>query len=83
MSTPPEAGARTTRFTDKTGWRGKSFKLPDPEPDAAPDIASAEDANEEAPIPAPNDDVVLDEESEEADISGLLDHHESSAPKEG
>jgi hypothetical protein len=32
-------------------------------------------------MPAPNDDVVLDEEPDEADISGLLDHHEPD-PKE-
>jgi uncharacterized protein (TIGR02300 family) len=72
----PEAGARAARSVGKTGWRGRSFKLPDPEPDVAPEIASAEDANEEAPMPARNDDIVLDEEPDEADISGLLGHHE-------
>lgn len=77
-----EAGTRAARFTDKAGWRGRSFKLPDPEPDAPSEVASAEDANEEAPMPAPNDDVVLEEEPDEADISGLLDHHEPD-PKEG
>ena len=81
----PEAGTRAGRFTDKTGWRGRSFKHPDPEPDVAPDVASdvasTEDANEEALIPVPNDDVVLEEEPDEADISGLLDHRESD-PKE-
>ena len=77
----PEAGTRAARFPDKTGWRSRSFKLPDAEPDVAPEVAST-DANEEARIPAPNDDVVLEEEPDEADISGLLDHHESE-PKEG
>ena len=32
-------------------------------------------------FPGPNDDVVLEEEPDEADISGLLGHHESE-PKE-
>ena len=77
----PEAGTRAARFADKTGWRGRSFKLPDAEPDVAPRGCVDRDANEEALIPAPNDDVVLEEEPDEADISGLLDHHESE-PKE-
>ncbi len=77
----PEAGARAARSTGKTGWRGRSFKHPDPEPDVAPEVASTEDVNEEALIPVPNDDVVLEEEPDEADISGLLGHHESD-PKE-
>ncbi len=77
-----EAGARASRFADKTGWRGRSFKHPDPEPDVAPEVASTEDAKEEALIP-PNEDVVLDEEEpDEADISGLLGDHEAD-PKEG
>jgi uncharacterized protein (TIGR02300 family) len=80
--TAGEAGTRAARFTDKAGWRRRSFKLPDPEPDAPSEVASAEDANEQAPMPAPTDDVVLEEEQDEADISGLLDHHEPD-PKEG
>jgi uncharacterized protein (TIGR02300 family) len=83
--TPPaaaEAGARSARFTDKTGWRGRSPKHVHPEPDVAPEeAASGEDAHEEALIPAPNEDVVLDEEQDEADIPGLLGHHEAD-PKE-
>src|SRR5262245_44359246 len=78
----PEAETRAARFTHKTGWRGRSFKLADPKPDVAPEVASTEDVNEEAPIPALNDDVVLEEEPDEADISGLVDHHESDDPKE-
>ena len=75
-----EAGARSPRFTDKTGWRGRSLKHP--EPDVAPEeVASPEDTNEEPLIPAPSEDVVLDEESNEADIPGLLGHHEAD-PKE-
>jgi len=77
-----EAGTRSARFTDKTGWRGRGFKPPDPEPDVAPEAASAEDANEEALVPAPSDDVVLEEEADEADISGLVGVPESDDPKE-
>jgi uncharacterized protein (TIGR02300 family) len=82
----PEAGTRAARFTDKAGWRGRSFKLPDPEPDAPSEVTSAEDVNEDvneqAPMPAPNDDVVLEEEPDEGDISGLVDHREPDDPKE-
>jgi len=73
-----EAGTRTAR----PGWRGRRFKLPPPAPDAVPEVAATEDANEEALIPAPTDDVVLEEEPDEGDISGLIDHHESDDPKE-
>ena len=76
-----EAGARTARFTDKTGWRGRGFKRPDPEPDAALEVAAPEDATEEALIPVPNEDAVLEEEPDEGDIAGLLDRHEAE-PKE-
>jgi uncharacterized protein (TIGR02300 family) len=81
-----EAGARASRFTDKTTWRGRNFRHPDPEPepDGAPEVASTDAADEEGLSPAPNDDVVLEEEAEDADISGLLGHHETdpSDPKE-
>jgi hypothetical protein len=33
-------------------------------------------------MPAPSDDVVLEEEPDEGDISGLVDHHEPDDPKE-
>lgn len=75
-----EGGARAARFRDNAGWRGRSFRRPDAEPDAAPEIAAAEDAAEEAP--GSNDDVVLvEEEPDEADISGLLGDREAE-PRE-
>jgi uncharacterized protein (TIGR02300 family) len=74
-----EAGARAGRFTDKTGWRSRSFRHPDP--DAAPEGASTADGGEEAPVPVAHEDVVLDEEPDDADISGLVGHDESD-PKE-
>jgi uncharacterized protein (TIGR02300 family) len=76
-------GTSTSGSTDKTGWRGRRFKHPEPEPARDPEIppggAAAESAPEEAP--APIDDIVLDEEPDEADISGLLDHH-AAEPRE-
>jgi uncharacterized protein (TIGR02300 family) len=78
----PEVGARAGKFTDKTGWRGRTFKHPNPEPDAEAEVASTEDTNEEALIPASSEHAVLEEEPDEADISGLLDHHDESDPKE-
>jgi uncharacterized protein (TIGR02300 family) len=84
LPAPPmaaEGAARAGRFTNKTDWRGRSFKPPDAERDVAPEVAAAEDATEEALVPAPNEDAVLEEEPDEADISGLLGHHESD-PKE-
>jgi hypothetical protein len=78
-----EAGIRAARLTGKTGWPGRSFELPDPEPDVAPEVASTEDANEKALSTALGDDVVLEEEPDEAtDVSGLVEHHESDDPRE-
>jgi uncharacterized protein (TIGR02300 family) len=73
----PEVGARAARFTDKAGWRSRSFKHPDP--DVAPEVASTEDGGEETLVPVASEDVVLEEEPDEADISGLVGHHESDS----
>jgi uncharacterized protein (TIGR02300 family) len=78
---PPEAGARRARFTNKTDWRGRSFKPADAEQgDVAPEVLAAEDTTEGL-SPGANEDVVLDEEADGTDTSGLLGHHESE-PKE-
>jgi len=66
----------------EAGRRARNSKPPAPEPDAAPEAASTEDANEGAVIPVPSDDLVLEEEPDEADISGLLGHREADDPKE-
>jgi hypothetical protein len=76
-----EADARAARLVDRTGWRGRGFKRPDPQPDAAPEVAAPEDATEETLIPVPNEDAVLEEEPDEGDITGLLGDHEVE-PKE-
>jgi uncharacterized protein (TIGR02300 family) len=77
-----EDGTGAQRF-DKTGWRSRRFKHPEPEPepDSEAEARSTEDTNEERLAPAPNEHAVLDEDPDEADISGLVGHHEPD-PKE-
>ena len=75
----PEAHAG--QFTDKTGWRRKAFRHPDPEPDAA-DAAANDNANGEALSPVSEENVVLDEqEPDEADVTSLVDHRDEE-PRE-
>jgi uncharacterized protein (TIGR02300 family) len=83
-----ETGPRAAGFTAKSSWRSRRVNRPadpgtephtDPEPDVPPEVAATEDAPEEGP--APNEDVVLDEEPDVGDISDLLGDHESD-PKE-
>jgi hypothetical protein len=63
-------------FTDKTGWRRKAFRRPDPEPDAA-DTAANDNATQEAPAPAADEDVVLDEQGpDDADVADFVDHRQ-------
>jgi uncharacterized protein (TIGR02300 family) len=72
-----EPGARKAPFTNKTGWHSRGAKRADPAPDVAPEAAAAEDATEEPGerlSPVPSEDVMLDEEAEEADVSALVDH---------
>ena len=69
-----EAGARTAPFTNKTGWHSRGAKRTNPAPDVAPEAATAEGATEEPLSPVPSEDVMLDEETDEADVSALLDH---------
>jgi uncharacterized protein (TIGR02300 family) len=80
--TGAEGGARAGRSTEKTGWRSRSFKQPEPEAgDSDVEAGSSEDTNEEPLAPASNEHAVLDEEPDDADLSGLVGHHEPD-PKE-
>jgi uncharacterized protein (TIGR02300 family) len=73
----PEAHAGPS--TDKTGWRRKALRRPEPEPDAA-DTAANDNTNEEAPGPVSDEDVVLDEqEPDEADVTAFVDHHDTES----
>lgn len=72
----PEA-QQAGSFTDKTGWRRKAFRRPDPEPDAA-DTAANDNATEEEPSSGSDEDVVLDEqEQDEADVTTWVDHRDA------
>jgi uncharacterized protein (TIGR02300 family) len=79
----PVVEAEGRAAPSKTSWRGRSFKRPEPasEPDPGPEAAETEDAPEEALGPATNEDVVLEVEPDDTDVSGLFDHEPE--PKEG
>jgi uncharacterized protein (TIGR02300 family) len=74
-----EIGERGTP-SGKTSWRRKPIKRPDPLPVAAQAAEGAEDTREdeaEDDTPAPaleEDDVVLEQEPDEGDISGIVGH---------
>jgi uncharacterized protein (TIGR02300 family) len=69
-------------FTEKAGWRGRRSKQP-PEAESAPESEESEPADAEAEdgpdgeAPSPSDDTVLEEDSDDSDISGLLHHHDT------
>jgi uncharacterized protein (TIGR02300 family) len=85
-----EAGRRAAPTGGKTGWR-QSVKrpapvLPAPDPEIAiPAEAVADEvlevATEEATEAVPDDDIVLEQEPDDADVSGLVDH-DVEEPKE-
>jgi uncharacterized protein (TIGR02300 family) len=69
-----------TSFSSKTGWRNQPFKRPrpeaqvaDPEDTAVAETMPAGDAVDEAASETSEDDVVLDDEQDEAEVSGLID----------
>jgi uncharacterized protein (TIGR02300 family) len=81
----------TVRSTSggKTGWRSKTFKRPDAavpvadaEEAAVPEAVVAEDAVEEAPSAGADDDIVLEQEADDGDVSGLVDHDVEEEPKD-
>jgi hypothetical protein len=85
----PETGAGNSPLTAKSRWRGRSVgspgptRTPDPQPIASPTGASAEQEEEAEPAPevVTDDDIVLEQEADDADISGLIDH-EAEEPNE-
>jgi hypothetical protein len=71
-----EAGSRAARFTNKAGWHSRGAKRADPVPNVAPQ-AAAEDATEDSgePLsPVPSEEVMVDEETDETDVSALVGH---------
>jgi len=86
-----EAATRVASLAGKTSWRSRSFKRPSPtrpvadagdsHPSETAVVDAVEDAPDEAPSQVPEDDVVLEQEADDGDVSGLLDHG-AEAPKE-
>jgi hypothetical protein len=77
--------SRITSPAGKTGWRRKPFKHPKPslpvgdQEETLPEIA--DDPAEEAPSTAPDDDLVLEQEPDDADVADLIEH-DVDEPKE-
>jgi len=85
-----EAGAGSSPIAAKSRGRGRSAgppgptRTPDPQPIASPEVAASAEQEEE-PEPAPevvtDDEIVLEQEADDADISGLIDN-EAEEPNE-
>jgi uncharacterized protein (TIGR02300 family) len=77
-----EVVARTAPFSGKTGWRSKSPKQPEPAPmESDPEVAStdgaiAEDAAEGTTPDTAEDEVILEVEAEDGDVSDLVVHED-------
>ena len=85
-----EAAARTAPLTGKAGWRGKRVKPPGPTPGADPEgsvsaeVATSEEQREETESVTEetesvteivaDDEIVLEQEPDDSDVSGLVDH---------
>ena len=73
-----QGARRSTSSAGKTGWRRKPFKHPKPslpagdQEEALPEIA--DDPAAEAPSTAPDDDLVLEQEPDDAHVADLVDH---------
>jgi uncharacterized protein (TIGR02300 family) len=74
-----EVWRRAAPVAGKTGWR-QSVKrprpvLPEPDPESTvrPGASAAEDAATEVVTEAPENDIVLEQEPDDADVSGLVD----------
>lgn len=86
VARPLFSNERGGSSTGKTGWRSKAFKRPKPvlpvgEPqEDAPELS--QDATEETPNAVAEDDLVLEQEPDDADVTDLVDHA-IEEPKEG
>ncbi|NJO32133.1 MAG: hypothetical protein HC869_02420 [Rhodospirillales bacterium] len=83
----PTVGAvgRVTAPTGKTGWRSKPIKRPTPQPpvDDREEVVTeiAQDVAEETPNTVPDDDLVLEQEPDDADVADLVGR-DAEEPKE-
>jgi hypothetical protein len=85
-----EAGAGSSPLGAKSRWRGRSVgspgpnRTPDPQPIVSPEVvggAEQEEEAESAPEVVADDEIVLEQEADDANISGLIDH-ETKEPNE-
>ena len=84
----PDAG--TSPFTGKSRWRGRSLWRAGPvsgadsQPSTSPEVAASAEQGEEtesAPEVDTEDEIVVDQDPDDADVSGLFDH-DAEEPKE-
>jgi len=85
VARPTVSTARAGAPTGKTGWRSKGLRQPKaPLPmadqeEAVPEIA--QDAAEETPSTVPEDDLVLEQEPDDPNVTDLIGH-DIEEPKE-
>jgi len=85
VARPTVSAARVASPTGKTGWRSKALRHPkpplpmsDPE-ETAPEVP--QDAAEETPSTVPEDDLVLEQEPDDPNVTDLIGH-DIDEPKE-
>ena len=85
-----EPGAGSSPLTAKSRWRGRGVGSPgptrtlDPQPIVSPEVTASAEQEEEAesaPEVVADDEIVLEHEADDADVSGLIDH-EAEEPNE-
>jgi uncharacterized protein (TIGR02300 family) len=78
VTAAPAIGVGRAAPTGKTGWRSKPQRLPKPpvpmddQEEVVPEIAA--DAADEAPDTGADDDLVLEQEPDDGDVSNLIEH---------
>jgi uncharacterized protein (TIGR02300 family) len=87
VARPTVSAARAASPTGKTGWRSKGLRHTKPsvptadqeEAEVEPEIA--QDASEETPSTVPEDDLVLEQEPDDPNVTDLIGH-DIDEPKE-
>lgn len=82
---PPRAAPSAPSFTAKTGWRrGVKREEPiAPTPDEVPEAPEVEElADESAAGASQDEDLVLEPEADDTDVSDLVSHDDGKEPKE-
>jgi hypothetical protein len=87
VARPTVSAARAASPTGKTGWRSKGLRHTKPsvptadqeEAEVEPEIA--QDTSEETPSTVPEDDLVLEQEPDDPNVTDLIGH-DIDEPKE-